>query len=218
MNVVYRVRHGERNEPLRYSLRSLANLGDGRHDVLIVGSAPRWVHGVEVVAGRRTGKWRALVDDLLAISRSLTGEFVLIDDDQYVLGPTWIPTVHRGPLRAHAVGRAGTYGRTLVATADYLVERCGIDEPLSYELHLPMLVDAGAMVDALERLVYSVRPLQARSVYGNVHSIGGTESEDVKVTSRGGVLPYPFASTSPGSFRWYVDRLRVLLPEPSAYE
>ena len=44
-DIVYVVRPGERNEELRYSLRSLSNLPHGR--VWIAGYMPKWVTGVE---------------------------------------------------------------------------------------------------------------------------------------------------------------------------
>ena len=53
MDAVYYVRPGDRNDELRYSLRSLANLPHDR--VWIVGHTPPWVTGIESIQGNTVG-------------------------------------------------------------------------------------------------------------------------------------------------------------------
>lgn len=216
--MVYRVRRGEKNEPLRYSLRSLANLPHGQ--VFIVGHTPRWVQGVVSLDGSRaTNRYRATLEHLVIAARHLAGRrFVLLDDDQIVLRPhRSVPAWHRGPLDVHAAFRVGTYGRSLRHTADYL-RGLGLDNARSYELHLPLPVDADAAVAALEPALSAPYPVQARTVYGNLAGIGGRSADDCKVA-----WPTPppngYLSVSPSTWRhgWAAD-VAERFPTPSPYE
>lgn len=214
-DVLYRVRAGK-NESLRYSLRSLENVPHG--DVFMVGWPPSWVANVNVITPRmwRT-KWRALTGDLLTACRELgSRKLILIDDDMFIVSPRKsIKPLHGGDLRQSADRKLGTYGRTMHWTADYL-EGLGITKPLSYELHVPLEIEADAMVEALAPVNDARRPIQARSIYGNVHGIKGTLAPDVKV--RQGEMPADYLSTSPQSWRYWQPKLEALFPERSAYE
>lgn len=215
IDVLYRVRPGN-NESLRYSLRSLANVPHG--DVYIVGHPPKWVKNVHVIQPRmwRT-KWRALTGDLALACRELTGRrLLLVDDDMYILRKhKRVTPVHGGGLREAAARKLGTYGRTLAWTADYL-EALGIAAPLSYEIHVPFEMDANAMLSAIAPVVDAPRPLQARTVYGNVVGIGGAETQDVKL--KDGPLPADYLSTAPHTWRYWQPQLERLFPEPSEHE
>ncbi len=220
MDVLYRVKAGRTNESLRYSLRSLANLGTGRHTVHMVGPLlPPWVHNVDHI---QTGQWRqgkhfALVADLVTAARTMgTTEFVLIDDDMFVLCPTTLPTLHGGPLDTQDKV-ASAYGRSKQRT-EYVLRGMGITNPLDYELHVPMAMLADAVVDTLAPLVDSVRPIQARSLYGNVRGIGGRRAPDVKVRHASDALPTPFASTAPSTWPLFRSAIAQQLPDASPYE
>lgn len=207
-DVLYRVRNGRKNEELRYSLRSLVNVE--HEQVYIVGNVPEWVQGVEhIPRGEYVTKWEALVGELLRACVALRGrQFLLMDDDFYVMAPQKVPIYHVGPLLEHAANTVGAYSRSLRATADYLLQR-GVKEPLSYELHVPMLIDADAMANILRPVADKRRPaLQARSLYGNLRHLKGRRIHDVKVR-RGEPLPEgPLLSSN--------DNLTPLLPILSA--
>ena len=177
-DVLYRVRGSRKNEELRYSLRSLSKLEHG--DVWIVGDVPPWVRGVKQIEGARyTTKWHGLVGDLLIACEQLSGKtLLLMDDDFYVLtaGPP-PPVVHSGPLKDHAGRVIGSYQRSLALTYQYLVGQ-GIKEPLSYELHIPMVIKADKMAEVLWPV--ATEPMQARSLYGNLAHLGGKLAADVK--------------------------------------
>lgn len=221
MNVVYRVRPARTNEELRYSLRSLANLGDGRHHVTIIGGAPPWVKGIDVLPGRPVGKWRALLDDLATVAARVTGPSVLLDDDMFILGPIdAAPALYSGTLEERILSGlhvGGTYGRSMANTLAYL-RGLGIMVPLDYELHVPLPFVAETMVEALGPVLHSDRPLQARTVYGNIARLGGTRAIDVKLRTRREGIPYPLASTSEGAWRYHGPAIASLLPDPSPFE
>lgn len=215
IDVLYRVRAG-RNDSLRYSLRSLANVPHG--DVHMVGFPPKWVRNVEVITPKQwRTKWRALVGDLLLACEQLSGRrLLLIDDDMYVLTRRErVETLHAGDLRTSAERKAGTYGRTMNWTADYL-EGMGITGLLSYELHIPLEIDADGMAEAIAPVVNAKRPLQARSLYGNLTRIGGTEAADVKLHD--GSLPAEYLSSDPRSWLHWLPMLTALFPTASDYE
>lgn len=223
MHVLYRVKTARTNEPLRYSLRSLAYLGDGHHTVHMVGRGiPTWVVGVEAlrpVGEGHRGKWDNLVADLVfACERWGNREFVLMDDDMFVLSPALhVPTQHRGPISARTGTTPSAYLRSLARTR-YVLEGMGYDNPLDYELHVPMVMTADGVVEALGPLVHSARPVQARSMYGNVRGVGGHRADDVKVRKHTDELSLPFTSVSPGTWLSHGPTIRSLLPTPSAYE
>ncbi len=220
MIVLYRVRRGIANEQLRYSLRSLSNLGDGHHEVWMIGRVPPWIRSnVHCITGRPRDKWHALVHDLHTAALDIgQADFVLMDDDFFVLSPVAeVPVLHAGLLRDHAATKRGSYQRSMLATANAL-ELAGCAEPVSYELHAPMTINAPELVSVIEPALYSPRPLQARSLYGNSRSIGGHQAPDVKVMERGVALPLPFASTSPSSWSYLAPAIKSLLTEPSCFE
>lgn len=100
MDVVYYVRPGERNEELRYSLRSLQNMPHER--VWLVGHKPAWVTGVEHIPNRSNGSspQHNATSHLLAACDAVPAErFVVFNDDFYVMEPIeHIPALHAGPL------------------------------------------------------------------------------------------------------------------------
>lgn len=216
MDVLYRVRRGRDNEPLRYSLRSLSNVPHG--EVFIVGAPPSWTRNVTVLPPDKwQSKWRGLLADTWSACKRLAGRtLLLMDDDYFILSPREsVEPLHRGLLADDAKTRMGAYRRSLTATGKYLTER-GITS-LSYELHVPMVIEADGMAEALEPVVDSRYPLQCRSLYGNLAAVGGEQAQDVK-RFRDEPLPADYLSVAPSSWHLYRDRLASLFPMRSVYE
>lgn len=214
-DVLYRVRGGKRNDELRYSLRSLANIEHG--EVWMIGEVPPWVTGVKVIDGAQHGptKWHALLADLHTACEHLSGrKLLLMDDDFYVLAKGPVPMLHAGPLNDHVARTAGSYQRSLSATWVYLREQ-GVKEPLSYELHLPMPIDATRMAGILAPV--RGQPLQARTLYGNLAHAKGRQVVDVKVRRGDPVPAGPWLSSA--VFDASMERvIRRALPQRGAYE
>jgi hypothetical protein len=223
----------ERSEELRYSLRSVeANLP---HDgVWIFGYAPTWVDRdqVQVVAVPtvgRVGASAATTANLRAACAhpDMPDHFVLMNDDFFVTRPiTGVPMLHRGPL-ADEIDRLGrrpdclesAWYRLHCNTAR-LLAALGYDRPLSYELHVPMIVNRRVMAAALDAA--AGHAVCKRTVYGNLADCGGVLAEDVKVRQPQEPIPDgPFVSTWEGSFDYgsHAGReLRALFPRPSVFE
>ncbi len=224
-----RTRTGE----LRHSLRSLKNLPHAR--VWIAGWAPPWVNRhrvnlipvppVEGFEGDGTLKHRQTTANLLAASKALAllgvPAFVLMNDDFFITRPIeGVPVQHMGPLATSRRMRLqGPFGDAHRRTLPILRE-LGHQDPLSYEVHAPMIVNPQIMAPLLEE--YGRHgPLLKRSLYGNVAHCGGVEVSDPKVfQSEAPVgVHVPFVSTSDAAWHGRAGlKLRARFKDPSPYE
>lgn len=220
-DVVYVVRPGEVNEELRYSIRSLSNLPHGK--VWIAGYCPRWLKDVGAIPVQtRPGGHQSAKANIRAACEhpEVSEEFVYMNDDFFVMQPMdAIPAMHLGPL-SQAIANAGMsrgYTRAMKDTLAVLLER-GIDEPLMYDMHAPMLVTKSGMLEALD---LCAPKMHERTVFGNLQSVGGTLARNHKV-HRGdrGWQGWPFLSTNDSSFRSMPagDLIRSRFSTPSPYE
>jgi hypothetical protein len=224
MDVVYVCRPGNRNEELRYSLRSLVNVPHER--VWIAGHMPTFVRGAEHIPVRfaRSNHAHTSASLRAACSHAEVSEtFVLMNDDFFVIRPmAEIPVLHRGPIEdvaAEYVRRGGmTYVASMRKAASWLAAQ-GCEPVLSYELHVPLPVVKAKMAEVLGLGVPGLES-HKRTVYGNLGGIGGERSEDYKVIGQEWSKAWPFISTMDHTFaRDEVGRyIRARFPEPSPYE
>lgn len=229
MDVVYIVRPGDHNEELRHSLRTLTNLPHDR--VWLVGYTPSWVTGVESVHTAQGGtKYANSTGNVLTACSAdldISDPFILMNDDFFIREPiTEIPTLHRG-LATDVLNDyrrrlgPGHYIDGMAATLN-LLRDLGHDSPLSYELHVPLVVHKDTMRKAIEEATAAgIQVPHKRTLYGNLAGIGGTQADDVKVVTSATIkIPGPFVSTCDKSFTsgWIGRRLRATYSEPGAYE
>jgi hypothetical protein len=220
MILVYLVRRGEVNNELRHSLRSLVNLPHDR--VVFVGHQPKWVDGVEHIPGNRSkSKWFNVFDNLrLACEHLDVDEFVVMNDDFYVMEPATVPAWHRCLLAEHIdMLSPGAWRGSLESSRHWLLSQ-GFDQPLSYELHVPVAMDRRKLADVLERTAHLPVLPQWRTIYGNFWQVPTVQQEDCKVQgSRTMVRTGPFLSSDDLSFRRPFGRtVREAFPDPSPYE
>jgi hypothetical protein len=222
MDLVYPWR-GPDAEELRYSLRSARNIG--YDNVWVVGPRrPKGLPGVlHLAVSEGPRKFTNLPRAILAAAREpeVAETFVLMNDDFFVLEdhPDGLPTLHRGPTAEQR--RTGPYGRGYEET-ERVLDALGVGSPLSYELHVPLVVNKAAMREALERglPIHRGGCLHTRTLYGNYAGIAGAHVEDVKLYSDRDTLPAgPFVSTNPASWSGKAGRaIRDLFPTPSKEE
>lgn len=229
MDLVYVVRPGEYNQELRYSLRTVAlNLPHDR--IFIVGHTPAWVTGVHTLqtiqAGTKYANSKANV--IAACSTAeVSDPFILMNDDFFVTAPIdAVPNLHGGPLADELAAYRAKFPinqrmQGMAQTLD-LLHSLGHDQPLSYELHVPLVVAKAAMLDVINTATAAgIEVPHKRSLYGNLAGIGGDRIEDVKVyTNRTVQVPRPFASTSDRIFHsgWIGRRIAADFATPSQYE
>ena len=193
MDVAYVVRPGEANQELRYSLRTLTNVPHDR--VFIGGYIPKWTRGV-VRVFRRQASARFLNSslNLYEICKSdISDQFIFMNDDFFIMKPVdAIPPMNRGTLEAVMERHKRKFGdnsyyRGMEETRKWLLKHYGIEEPLSYGLHIPMVVDRDLMWRLLEETNIEKpagRPqYHMRTIYGNVAEVGGDVVTDVKLSS-----------------------------------
>lgn len=236
-DIVYVLRDGE-NYELRYSLRSLCNLPRvGR--VWLSGGSPDWVQNVERITLPQTGsKYTNSGMNLRAAVEhpDVADEFILFNDDFFVTSRLErVPVLNRGPLEQilswyeyrypDAPENPHPYTRGMRHTLDMLTQ-LGVAQPLSYELHVPMLInkqralEINVQIRAMLASGAISRPLHWRTIYGNLAGIGGATVPDVKVYSRQDPILFPFTSTNDGVFkRGRAGReIRELFLDPSHFE
>lgn len=222
--MVYVVGPRPNNRELRWSLRSLsAHVPHGR--VWIAGHKPNWVTGVGHIPVAQFGsRWANARANLRAACThpDLSQAFVFMNDDFFVMEPvSAIPVAHRGPL-ADVAARIpmGSYRSGAVATMR-LLHALGVDNPVSYDLHTPMVMDKAALLAAMGLPAARRIPvLHTRTLYGNLARLGGVQVPDVKIHGPGGGLPPgPLVSTAPAAFDGAAGRaIRAAFPTPCRYE
>ena len=225
MDIVYVTKDGE-NPELRYSLRSLQNLTHG--SVWIFGGAPSWINTDEVrfMPNRQLGTPYSSTRSHIAAAcqhPAVSDPFMLWNDDFFAMKrvPTIIAPVHRGPLAEVTNGNTMTPWWKGLAEAHVLLERMGLENPLCYDIHVPIVVHKNDMMHAI-RLAKKARydAFALRTVYGNIANLGGTQIEDPKMLKRSDPFPRgPWLSSRDNVFQSTVEPvLRYLFPDPSPYE
>ncbi|NGO66805.1 hypothetical protein [Streptomyces boncukensis] len=228
VDIVVPVRVGATNPQLRYALRSWAENLPHRH-VWLVGHKPPWVRGVKHLPTHQSGtKYQNTTHAVrtACMTAGVSDQFLLCNDDFFVMRPQdqGMPVLHRGPVSAvetYYEGRAsGRYLRGLRETRDLLVS-LGHEDPLSYELHVPLPVEKEAMLKALG-IAKRLDVVHKRTLYGNLAGIGGDEIRDVKILKRGPKFDRasPFLSTMPDSFEngFVGQHIRQAFPRRGRYE
>jgi hypothetical protein len=191
MDYVYTCRPGD-NEELRYSIRSVVeNMPEG--NIWVVGGKPDWYTGNFIYVPQTGSKYQNVRRSLETIcgASQISKDFVLMNDDFFIINKIdKVETLHGGPL----INKLNAYedlspksGYTMMIEETYLsLLKMGIEEPLDYELHVPMIMNRRALRRVLKD------PMLWRSAYGNQYCVGGEKMNDVKYYARG-----PLTNRSP---------------------
>lgn len=227
MDLVYLCRSGE-NEELRYSIRSAcANLP--HKNLWVIGDAPGWFAGNLISRPANSRKYQTTTAHLRAACEDdrISDPFTLLNDDFFIVDRVrTVPLLNRGRISDviadyHHRGVTGSpYIRGMKQTLA-LLESLGKKDPLSYELHIPIVVHKKDMLKALGIAEASgIEVPHKRSIYGNLLRAKGKTVEDVKIYRPGQEIPRgPFISTNDHIFNEYIGPLmRWKFPTPSPYE
>lgn len=200
MDIVYTLRNHYDSEELKYSLRSLQNIP---HDkVFFVGGCPRWAKNVIHIPTEQTGtKYKNTTGNLITACNDnrISANFILMNDDFFILEPIKSPTkelnLYLGTVQSyidklkkrHPTGSAYITG--MEQTKKFL-QGLGVNNPLSYELHIPFVLNKKKFLKMFELPGAKDIPcFHKRTVYGNLHLKGGTDTQDVKIFFNSGFVP-----------------------------
>jgi hypothetical protein len=220
MDLVYICKDGD-NEELRYSIRSaVENLP---HDnIWVFGGKPDWYIGNHVTLKQNSDKYNNARSNLAAVARNydVSENFILMNDDFFIIKPMEeMGIYHRGTLQSHIDMIKVSIGyRTLLEETNNALNYIGYDNPLSYELHVPMIMHKTGLAKVVRMLGLW------RSNYGNVYNVGGEWHDDVKIHNHVTLdkiinSPLPFISTNDETFQGVLDSyLKDAFPNPSKYE
>lgn len=175
------------NEELKYSIRSVDN-SFPESNIWVVGGRPDWYVGKHIQINQNEHKYKNAINNLHAIcdSPDISDTFILMNDDFYIIKKIdKILDYHGGSLlekinKYQKINANSNYTRKLAATYKK-IKALGIENPLDYELHVPMVMEKTKLKQALsygENLLW-------RSIYGNLFNLSGEEMEDVKVYVKG---------------------------------
>jgi hypothetical protein len=186
MDFVYICKEGP-NEELRYSIRSV-NESFPESTIWVVGGRPDWYTGNYINVKQPFTKYKNALQNLNAIceSKEISDTFILMNDDFYIVKKiNSIINYHGGSLLEkinlyQKINSNTNYTRKLAATYKK-IRSLGFDNPLDYELHVPMIMEKEKLKEVLK---YKEQFLW-RSVYGNMFNVGGEEMQDVKVYTKG---------------------------------
>lgn len=230
VDVVYLVKPGDRNNELRMSLRTLANLPHRR--VWFAGYLPSWATNVDHIPGNRFGRQKPMnVYDNVRLAcehPDVSAQFVIMNDDFFILQPDPVVRVLARCTLDHHVdsilaGRTDRWARSMQNTRTWLHSE-GIEDPMSYELHRPTLIDKTQMLETMDRIGEYGHPLppQWRTAYGALFYPDVELVNDCKIAGRpddlASIMAMPTISTVDHSFPYVRPRLKALFPNPSTYE
>lgn len=227
MILVCPVRPGDKNEELRYAMRSWeTNLLYPKGLTLVtVGHRPSWLEPDHHIEGNRYESLPfAVWDNVLLASREiLNHEAIYMNDDFFCMDPMpgIVPVRRNISLAEHCriAGGSGWWGQSLDLTASWLSDQ-GYPSPDSFEVHRPLLAQPAGMVLALEK--YSLEGAsmvpQWRTVYGTLNEVDAAPVADVKVGNRAAGAWSPWLSTSDASWRLHAATLTKRFQKPSRWE
>jgi hypothetical protein len=228
MNFVYICKPGD-NEELRYSIRSvLYSFPDAK--IWVVGGKPSWYSGNYIPVDQNHHKYANAISNLKAIcdSSEISEEFVLMNDDFFIIkNIDRIDHFYNGLLstkidRYTKITGSSMYIKKLILTRTKLIQY-GIDNPLDYELHIPMVMEK----EKLKHIVLKYPSCLWRSMYGNIYAVGGSQMEDVKIyinkkhSARSNEITEHsvFLSTEDQAFDLAFDKvLNSMFSNPTTYE
>ena len=226
MDIVYSCRSGK-NEELRYSIRSVEKNFDFAKNIWVVGGKPDWYSGNFIEVPQRHNPFQNVRVNLKTVidDPDISEDFVFMNDDFFVVKKiNSVPTYYNGLLsersRRHLEAAGPNYYSSFLMRSDQALRRYGIKQPLNYELHTPIVFNKTMLSETIDR------PFSIRSLYGNIHNIGGEEIRDVKIYDSPRFIEdsssiengTPFVSTDDQSFRNMGNTIKDMFQDKSLYE
>lgn len=233
MLLICPVRPGDRNEELRFALRTWdTNLiyPEGLQ-LLTVGYKPSWLKPDHHIEGNRFDSMPLAVFDniLLASSTAMLGTetALYMNDDFFCLDPVGevLPVRRNKSLRGQVNDFPGPqsqwWPKSLKMTLHWLNE-LGHEDPYSFEVHRPLVADPSGMTESLS--LWRDKPLsddivpQWRTAYGVLQKVEAYPVADAKLSPRANGFGTPWVSTTDMSWRHFGIPIRRGFQKPSRWE
>lgn len=221
MDVVYPYKSAPDDFELRYSLRSLANLPHER--VVVAGDKPIIISRdvVHVAVDPVVDRYQSSTTNIVgAIERAgVSGDFILMHDDMFVLEPWVYRHEHRGTIDEYVRGggASGEYLARAARTRDVLLAH-GVTDPLFFGLHTPTIYNAERVLELVRE--FDGQRYLLRTLYHNLFPAPSCRRDDVKVRAWAGSAGGDVVSISdecaahPGFKAWIAARF----PDRCRYE
>lgn len=172
-----------RTRELELSIESLKNLKEWDGRIFVIGDIPDYdadYTWLPITYSWCKGSGYKSSDEICAYltASDTLDSFIIMADDMYILKPWTLEYQNRGTLTEHIGSRrADSYTRQLKYTRDFLLDNG--KEAISYEMHIPFLVNSEQLRDAAEIIRVS-KPMFIRSIIGNWFDIPSELSTDPK--------------------------------------
>ena len=181
MDLVYIVKNDERNDDLKYSLRSMARFYPD-YKIWIVGYKPSWIQNVEYIPVKQTGsKWKNSVENIKAACQceEISDDFILMNDDFFCIKPLFsidvVANMTLGSLNEAVIKykhRTSPWHKAFSQVKDLLKE-IGVKEPYyNYEAHLPLQINRKKFLEVMalpqvEEFMKTAKVLHKRTLFKN---------------------------------------------------
>ena len=208
-------------DELRYALRSIAkHIPKAR--VFIVGDTPDYlsnIYAIQASDRARTPHSDVYTNINLAINdERLSDDFVLWADDIFITDTfKGIPAWHDDDIDVIAKKKPEPY-KTILLNTDKLLKANGISNPVSYALHIPMVINKTNLRHVYSLMATTKNVVSMRTLYGNLYLDTSAYHRDVKIYDKTSDLPKPFASAWENALGVAYKQLQDMYPEKCEYE
>jgi len=199
-DLVYIVKPGDKNEDLKYSLRSVEKFVP-HNNIWIVGYKPNWVYNVGYIPVAQTeNKWKNSVKNIIAACSNeyISDDFILMNDDFFAIKPIkdLIESVNVSlgllddTLKERKKKKIDSSWGKAFGHVNKLLETLGVPKPYyNYESHTPILINKKRYLEVMElpevqEFMKTSKVLHKRSLYKNIDKIEPKIlSRDVKLSN-----------------------------------
>lgn len=234
MDILIPVKQSERNDELKYVLRSIEAYVPHRN-IVIVGYKPEWLTNDKFMPHDLKGdKFTTVIHHIVhaAYDSTLSEAFILFHDDLFVLDKLYdLPLWNIGSLeqwikeRDQKVRPSKQYQVENAKRTLYILKQWLIQEPLNYALHVPRVLSKSGVRDtwhSYQEIYPETEPVLFNTLYHNRMQQKSTYHEDVKIHDAISIPDFDdqFVSTTDHSFAYgeVGKYIRSMFPNKSKYE
>lgn len=200
-DLVYILKRSERNQDLKFSLRSVAKFCSFRN-IWLVGYKPTWVKNVHYLpTNQNQDKWKNSIINYRAACecKDISDNFILMNDDFFALNPiyNWKENLNvclgtlEDEVEKYKINEKRSRWQYAFEYAVELLDELNCKSHYDYESHVPIIINKKNFLEMLNKpeiLQFNITPkvLHKRSVYKNLYPDTELDAprkiKDVKIT------------------------------------